>query len=60
MAQWQAQSNNSLNRSANELAFYRQLVCTGGSPRPVNSGVRLHPLVEEVEGYYYSEVKSIW
>jgi membrane protein implicated in regulation of membrane protease activity len=32
--------NNSLNRSASELGFYRQLESIGGSSRPVNSGVR--------------------
>jgi GrpB-like predicted nucleotidyltransferase (UPF0157 family) len=32
--------NNSLNRSAIELAFHRQLARVGGSSRLVNSGVR--------------------
>jgi hypothetical protein len=33
-------SNNSLNRSANKLAFHRELVRIGVSSRPINSGVR--------------------
>jgi hypothetical protein len=43
------QPNNSLNRSAIELGFDRQLGCIGGSSRPVNSGVM--PLLENAKKF---------